>query len=59
MRYLLPLKEYIGFCDSLKLVVRKQEQLQGQYEKAEDAIFAKVDEKEKLEKQVSCLLIVY
>jgi sorting nexin-4 len=51
LRYLLPIKEYIAFCDSLKAVVGRQEQVQLEYDKAEDDVIGKADVRERLEKE--------
>jgi sorting nexin-4 len=42
-RFYLPLKEYIGFCDSLKTVVRRHELLQNQLEKMEETVSSKAE----------------
>lgn len=49
-RFLLPLKEYIGFCDSLRSVVRRHEVLQKQLEKSEENLSSKAEQKESLQK---------
>ena len=74
MRYLLPLKEYVAYCDALRLVqwrcpltfsdslsrtvVRRQEMLQKYVEKCEEILSTKSEAKENLAKEVVTLLIL-
>ncbi len=51
-RYYLPLKEYVAYCESLRVVVRRQEALQRHVEKCEEVLSSKAEAKEALAKEV-------
>ncbi|XP_064396570.1 sorting nexin-4-like [Halichondria panicea] len=50
-RYYLPLKEYVAYCESLRVVVRRQEALQRHVEKCEEVLSSKAEAKEALAKE--------